>query len=474
MIEHADHTIFERRDPLIGNALDGRFRIDARLAAGGFGAIYRATDLRSGQEVALKVLHAGLTGDPLLVARFRREGETLASLRDPHTVTAYELGEAPGGTLYIAMELLRGETLHEAFKLGGPLPWRRMTAIARAVCSSLAEAHALGIVHRDLKPANIHLQERDGERDFVKVLDFGIAKVLHGSELEPSDLTLAGQMIGTFDYMAPEQMLGGAVGPGCDIYTLGVVMYEMITGRLPFAEATNQTHLIAMLLTTVPPPMTARTPVPPELDRVVMRCLEREPQDRYPDVGELAAALERVLAGGAPEEDATRTEIARPIAEAIEHAAPTRAPAPAGPPTHLTPTRLTPARGTPARGAQLRAAVAPAHPIAPVGEPRAQGSQPVIAVADGGRGSQPPVAAAAALDPRTPRPQPVDQPPVQALAAYPQLAVAPAAAWPQAHPAWRRADAGFDAARDAAVGRLVWAIVLVLGCVLALVVANLL
>src|SRR5438045_7153886 len=152
-----DHTIFERRVPLIGNTFDDRFRIDARLAAGGFGAIYRATDLRAGQEIALKSLHANLTADPLIVARFRREGQTLATLRDPQTVTAYELREAADGTLYIAMELLRGETLYEAFrKHGGPLPWRRVASIARAVCSSLAEAHERGIVHRDLKPANIH------------------------------------------------------------------------------------------------------------------------------------------------------------------------------------------------------------------------------------------------------------------------------------------------------------------------------
>ena len=195
-----DHTIIERRDPLVGNLLDHRFRIDARLAAGGFGAIYCATDVRSNHEVALKVLHGNLTADPMIVARFRREGEMLASLRDPHTVTAYELGEAADGTLYIAMELLRGETLYDAYKKqGGPLPWRRVTAIARAVCSSLAEAHDRGIVHRDLKPANIHLQERDGKRDFVKVLDFGIAKILHGGGQDEAELTQAGQMIGTFE-----------------------------------------------------------------------------------------------------------------------------------------------------------------------------------------------------------------------------------------------------------------------------------
>ena len=250
MIEHEpDETVFERRDPLIGNKLDDRFRIDAKLAAGGFGAIYRATDLRSGREIALKVLHANLAADSSLVARFRREGETLTSLRDPHTVTAYEFGEAADGTLYIVMELLRGETLYEAFRRnGGPLPWRRVASIARAVCSSLAEAHERGIVHRDLKPANIHLQERDGNRDFVKVLDFGIAKILRGSDLDPAELMVAGQMIGTFDYMAPEQMLGGVVGAACDIYTLGIVIYEMVAGKRPFPASPSAASVLAAML----------------------------------------------------------------------------------------------------------------------------------------------------------------------------------------------------------------------------------
>jgi eukaryotic-like serine/threonine-protein kinase len=527
MIEHeADHTVFERRDPLIGNTFDDRFRIDARLAAGGFGAIYRAIELASGRELALKVLHPSLTADPLIVARFRREGETLASLRDPHTVTAYELCEAKDGALYIVMELLRGETLYDAFRREGPLPWRRVAAIARAVCSSLGEAHALGIVHRDLKPANIHLQDRGGAGDFVKVLDFGIAKILQGGELESTELTMAGQMIGTFDYMAPEQMLGGIVGPRCDIYTLGVVMYEMITGRLPFADATSPTHLLAMLLTTAPAPLGARTPVPPALDQIVMRCLEREQQSRYESVAALAADLDRVLAIGAP-------EATRPVAEdLIDHEEATRihASRPAGPPTHLTP----------ARGAQLRAAIAPASPIEPI-DVRAQGSQPVIMPLGAvGPRAQPPIAAAGntydvtipgrspcqgparaaqpaaparAAQPAAPavmavhddrRSRPVldpghqtPPPPIGPAAARPaphapypvydgrgsqpyidprgpQHALEHAPAWQPHHPA-RRLPGGptFDAARDAAVGRIVWALVLVFGVVLALVVANL-
>src|SRR5512140_236762 len=216
----ADRTMVERAAPLVGTVLDQCFRIDCQLAAGGFGAIYRATDLRSDAEVALKILHPQYALDPMVVERFRREGKTLSSLRDPHTITAYEVGEAPDGTLYIVMELLHGESLYQRFRAGGPLPWRSVVQIALGVCSSLAEAHALGIVHRDLKPANIHLEKRGNDPDFVKVLDFGIAKIVHGNGHEYNELTHIGQMIGTIDYMSPEQMVGGEMTAGSDIYTL--------------------------------------------------------------------------------------------------------------------------------------------------------------------------------------------------------------------------------------------------------------
>jgi serine/threonine-protein kinase len=301
--EHNERTVIEKIDPLVGSVLDKRYRIDFRIAAGGFGAIYRATHVKSGHQVALKVLHRELaTSDPRVIARFHREGATLAQLRDPHTITAYELGEDPDGPLYIVMELLHGESLFELFRARGPLPWQRMVAIARMVCSSLAEAHALGIVHRDLKPANINLETRDGHPDFVKVLDFGIAKIVRESEADNMELTQAGQMIGTFDYMAPEQMVGGQCTSRTDIYTLGVVMYEMISGRRPFADATSPTAMLASLLTLSPSPLSTFVDVPAELDRILLRCLEREPQNRY-DVEELARELESLLAA---DEGATR------------------------------------------------------------------------------------------------------------------------------------------------------------------------
>ena len=291
-----DRTMVERIDPLLGSVLDRRYRIDFRLAAGGFGAIYRATHIKSGHEVALKVLHPQLTTDAGVVARFRREGATMTTLRSPHTITAYELGEADDGTLYIVMELLRGESLFERFRAHGRFDWKRMVKITRAICGSLGEAHGLGVIHRDLKPTNIHLESKGEDPDFVKVLDFGIAKILHDSDFDSSDLTNAGQMIGTLDYMSPEQMVGGACTGQSDIYTLGILTYEMIAGVRPFAEAQTAGAALAAILKTTPPPLSQRVPVPDELDRILARCLERDPLKRYRDVGELADELDQLIA----------------------------------------------------------------------------------------------------------------------------------------------------------------------------------
>ncbi|MGN6110988.1 MAG: protein kinase domain-containing protein [Kofleriaceae bacterium] len=289
-----------RRDSLTGAVLDGRFLIDAKIAAGGFGAIYRATYLPSGAPVALKVLHADLALDRNLAARFRREAAALACLRDEHTVRMYELGEAPDGTLFLAMELLTGHSLLDEFRAGGPLPWRRVATIVAGACHSLAEAHARGIVHRDLKPANIHLEQRGGERDFAKVLDFGIAKFLDGSECDDgAELTRIGQAIGTIEYMSPEQIVGGACDGRSDLYTLGVVAYEMITGRRPFADATGPTSLLTAVMTRAPAPLASllrAERLPPELDAILQRCLARDPDARFASAGELGEAFARLLA----------------------------------------------------------------------------------------------------------------------------------------------------------------------------------
>jgi serine/threonine protein kinase len=298
-----DRTAVERVDPLVGSTLDRRFLVEFRLAAGGFGAIYRARHVKSGHEFAIKVLHPRLAADAGVVARFRREGATLTALRSPHTITAYEIGETDDGTLYIVMELLRGVSLFERFRAHGPFEWKRMVKIARAVCDSLGEAHALGIVHRDLKPTNIHLESRDGDDDFVKVLDFGIAKIIKGGALDNADLTNAGQMIGTLDYMPPEQMVGGVCNGASDLYTLGIVMYEMLSGRLPYPEAPTAGSALAAMLEP-PPPLSSRAIVPPELEQIVMRCLMRVPERRYATAEQLAIALDELVA---PRADAEST-----------------------------------------------------------------------------------------------------------------------------------------------------------------------
>jgi serine/threonine protein kinase len=306
-------TAVELVDPLVGTIFDKRFRIDERLAAGGFGAIYRATHVKSGHQIALKIVHPTLASDLGVLARFRREGTTLTALRNPHTITAYEYGQSDK-MLFIVLELLQGDSLFEVYSTGGPMEWRRVVHIGRQVCESLEEAHAQGIVHRDLKPTNIHLEHVNDDPDFVKVLDFGIAKIVRGStEHDASDITNAGQMIGTLDYMSPEQMVGGQVTGQTDIYTLGIVMYEMMAGTRPFPESETASAALGAMLRTVPKPLYLRAPVPREVDAIVMKCLERDTAKRYRSVGELRADLDTVAGELAASTSGTEVMKKRPF-----------------------------------------------------------------------------------------------------------------------------------------------------------------
>ena len=287
-------AVRKRRTTLVGAILDERYRIDGKIAEGGFGSIYRATHIASGLDVALKVLHPDLAADRSLATRFRREAACLERLHDPHTVACYEVGEALDGTLYIAMELLAGQSLHDRMLAVGRLGWRTALSIVRDACSSLAEAHELGIIHRDLKPANLHL----GANDVVKVLDFGIARIANSEVDDGNELTRMGQMIGTLEYMAPEQVLGGSCDARSDIYQLGVLAYEMITGRRPFEGASNPTSFITALLTQVAPApstMLCGSCLPQEVDRLILRCLEREPEHRFASVHRLVDAIDAAL-----------------------------------------------------------------------------------------------------------------------------------------------------------------------------------
>jgi serine/threonine-protein kinase len=287
----------------IDQVLNNRFKVESKIGEGGFGAVYRGVQLATGRKVALKLLHPEMTKDENLVARFRREGMVLCNLRDAHTITTYDFDQTPDGTLYIAMELLEGKSLHQIFHEEAPLEWKRVFKILVEMCSSLAEAHAQGIVHRDLKPENIYLELRPGNPEFVKILDFGIAKVMRGDTIDPQSpqLTATGQTLGTLEYMSPEQLMGKPLDGRSDVYALGVLAYEMITGRLPFPDAKGPAGLITAQLkqTPIPPSQAqAKATLPKAADRAVLKCLEKDKTNRYPDVSALALALQEVMNSG--------------------------------------------------------------------------------------------------------------------------------------------------------------------------------
>ncbi|MCX5744130.1 MAG: serine/threonine-protein kinase, partial [Proteobacteria bacterium] len=261
--------------------LNGRYRIESKIGEGGFGAVYRGVELATNRPVALKLLHPSMATDQTLVARFRREGMVACNLHDPHTITTYEFDQTPDGTLYIAMELLAGQSLHQVFRAQRTLAWPRVFKILVEMCSSLREAHAQGIVHRDLKPDNVYLEVRPGNPEFVKVLDFGMAKVALGDGADPNaqKLTVMGQTLGTLEYMSPEQLMGAQQLDGrSDIYALGVLAYELITGRLPFPDIKQPVALMMAQLQQTPPLPSTVNPdgnIHPDVDAVIMRCLDK-------------------------------------------------------------------------------------------------------------------------------------------------------------------------------------------------------
>ena len=293
-------------DVYLGQVLNNRFKIESKIGEGGFGAVYRGVQLATGRKVALKLLHPDMTKDDNLVARFRREDMVLCNLRDAHTITTYDFDQTPSGTLYIAMELLEGKSLHQVFHEEAPLEWKRVFKVLTEMCSSLAEAHAQGIVHRDLKPENIYLEARPGNPEFVKILDFGIAKVMRGETIDPQSpqLTATGQTLGTLEYMSPEQLMGKALDGRSDVYALGVLAYEMITGRLPFPDAKGPAGLITAQLKQTPIPPSQACPqanLPRAADRAILKCLEKDKANRYADVSALSVALQEVMSSQSSE-----------------------------------------------------------------------------------------------------------------------------------------------------------------------------
>jgi serine/threonine-protein kinase len=279
----------EEADPLIGSVIGGRFRIIGVLGEGGMGRVYNGEQQMgtSVRKVAVKTLLAQYAKDPQVVARFMRECGTVSELEHPNTIKVYDFGQTPSGELYIAMELLSGQSLEKALESGALSP-ERVDKILGQTCGSLQEAHDKGIVHRDLKPANIYLTTRAGEEDVVKVLDFGIAKRDDKHSKHEAKLTQAGTVLGTPPYMSPEQFRGQELDPRSDIYSLGVMAYEMLTGRLPFdadtpwAWATQHMTAQPFPFETVP----LGSSVPPKMKAAVMRALSKDKNQRQQSVKE--------------------------------------------------------------------------------------------------------------------------------------------------------------------------------------------
>ncbi len=291
----------EPEDPLIGKTVDGKFQVIERMAEGGTGRIYRAEQISLKKPVALKVLHPALTAASKFfdkpsghTDRFRREAYAASRLNHPNSVQILDFGRDPSGVFYIAMEMLDGRDLRTVIDADGPLPLKRIVHIANQVLGALIEAHALGIVHRDLKPENILVTHRLDEMDFVKVVDFGIAQVLDpGDRRQKARTTTEGVILGTPEYMSPEQIKGEPVDDRTDLYSFGVVLYEMATGKVPFEGATAP-HIASRHLSEPPMPpseMRPDLPIGPAFEAIVLTALAKNPDERFEGATQMRKAL---------------------------------------------------------------------------------------------------------------------------------------------------------------------------------------
>ena len=287
-------------DPLLGSTIgDNRYRIDEKLGVGGMGAVYRGEHILMRKAVAVKVLHREMTTMTEVVKRFELEAIAAGRIDHPNVAVATDFGKLADGSFYLVLEYVQGKSLTELIRTDAPLPVERALFIARQVAGGLGAAHAAGIVHRDLKPDNVMLIERGGTKDFVKVLDFGIAKV---SSEGGGGLTRIGAIFGTPAYMAPEQAAGQRVDHRADLYSLGHVLYEMLAGR-PAFQAAEVIGLLTKQLTETPPPL------PDTIDEnvraLVMKLLEKDPDARFGTVEELIVAIDALLGAAVFPPDST-------------------------------------------------------------------------------------------------------------------------------------------------------------------------
>jgi serine/threonine-protein kinase len=386
-------------DPtLVGQVIGGRYKVARLVGEGGMGSVYLAEQQlgTTVRRVALKTLHRHLSADPTLRTRFEREVATVAALEHPNTIQVFDFGTTPDGLLYIVMEFVEGKSLADVLVAERCLDPQRAIKILLQVCGSLAEAHKGGIVHRDLKPDNVMLTDRAGQRDFVKVLDFGIAK-RGGDEAEGKRLTQQGTVLGTPPYMSPEQFTGKPLDARSDLYSLAIMAYEMVSGELPF-HADSPYEWATQHLTVAPRPLaqTARGPaIPLALQTAIERGMSKAPDQRYADVEAFARALE---GGASLPQTSPGTPIAREAARVgTEAALPV--------PSAYAPASAMPGSGPPGYGQtpypsggygpQTAVPISP-HGYGPPPSPYGSGTAPGAAVANPyGSGTAPGAAQAA-------------------------------------------------------------------------------
>ncbi len=278
--------------PLVGTLFAGRYRIEALLGSGGVGEVFLGWHEVLQRHIAIKLIHASLQVDPKVLARFRREARAASTIAHPGIPHIHDFGHSDSGRPYLVMDHVEGSTLAQALREQGPLPVPRAVDLLAQIAGTVAAAHDAGVVHRDLKPDNVMLTPAEGGGEQVKILDFGLAKVLSS---DTAELTTKGSFHGTPEYLSPEIIDGGEVDHRTDIYSLGALAYEMLTGEVPFPGSLIQ--VLKAHLTRVPPPPSAaasRDDIPGALDELVLRCLAKDPQQRCQSAAEVLEGLTRV------------------------------------------------------------------------------------------------------------------------------------------------------------------------------------
>jgi serine/threonine-protein kinase len=274
-------------DSLIGAELNRTYRIEEKIGTGGMSAVFRGTHLHLGGPVAIKVISPQLAADAAFVKRFQREARVGWALNHPNIVKVSEFNQTEDGLFFMVMDFVEGGTLSEYLKKSGPLSLERSLEILKPLCEALDMAHKRKILHRDLKPANILISQPQG-KEVIKLADFGLAKILQpDAEItKGSNLTQMGEVFGTLEYMSPEQLLGQPVDAATDIYSLGVIVYEMLTGKLPIVAFDIQEWMIRKSKTKPMPPSEAHSAFPVALDKMLLKALATDPEERYQSIGE--------------------------------------------------------------------------------------------------------------------------------------------------------------------------------------------